>query len=172
MKIMKKLLIIGFILMTACSYNKERPAATKQVVMQKSEKNKVETQAVKKQNTLQLIEKKEIEKVVSKKSPVIIKLMADADESIKQGDFNVAAATLERAVRISPREAEVFNQLAYVRFKQKKWELAEHLAKKSALLAENNNALKKRNWLLIAAIRKQKGDDKGANFAMLKAKKY
>jgi tetratricopeptide (TPR) repeat protein len=60
--------------------------------------------------------------------------MADADESIKQGDFNVAAATLERAVRISPREAEVFNQLAYVRFKQKKWELAEHLAKKSALL--------------------------------------
>ncbi|NOQ15948.1 MAG: hypothetical protein GQ581_02715 [Methyloprofundus sp.] len=168
---MKKFLIVGFIFMTACSYNKEKPTVTKQVVTKKNS-NKVETQAVKKHSSDLHVEKKEIEKKVVKKSPVIIKLMGDADKSIKLGEFNVAAATLERAVRISPREAEVFNKLAYVRFKQRKWELAENLAKKSALLAQGNNTLKKKNWLLISSIRKQKGDHKGANFALLKAKKY
>ena len=171
MKMIKISLITSLVLVTACSYNDQKKLSVdKHVVREKS--NKVETQAIKKQGSLLLLKKKEIEKKVVKKSPVIVKLLADADKSAKQGRLNVAVATLERAVRIAPREADVFNQLAMLRFKQKKWELAENLAKKSALLAEGDNALKKKNWLLIASIRKQVGDDKGANAALLKAKKY
>lgn len=170
MKKIKRSFIVSLVFITACSYNQQKPSVDKQVVIEK--KSEVEIQAVKKQSSLLLVQKKEIERKAVKKSPVIVKLLADADKSVKEGKLNVAVATLERAVRIAPREAEVFNQLAIVRFKQKKWELAENLAKKSSLLAEGNAALKKKNWLLIAAIRKQKGDYKGAEYATSKAKKY
>lgn len=172
MKMITKFLIVSLIFIAGCSYSKHEQATAKQVVIKNNDKNKVEIQAVKKQNALQLVEKKAIKKTVSKKSPVIIKLMTDADKSIENGNLNVAVATLERAVRISPRDGEIFNKLAYVRFKQRRWGLAENLAKKSALLAEGNSALKKKNWLLISSIRAKKGDSQGAGSAMIKAKKY
>jgi hypothetical protein len=51
-------------------------------------------------------------------------------------------------------------------------DLAENLAKKSALLAEGNASLKKQNWLLIAEDRGQKGDPAGAKAARQKASKF
>lgn len=166
----KRNLIASFLFVTACSSNQQKSIVDTQVVIK--EADKVEIQTVKTQSSLFFVQEKEFEKRELEKSPVITKLLADADKSVRQGALNVAAATLERAVRIAPREAEVFNRLAGVRYKQKKWELAENLAKKSALLAEGNNALKKKNWLLIASICKQKGDHQGAKYAAAKAKQY
>jgi hypothetical protein len=171
MNIAKKIFIVHFVFISACSYKQQAPLEETQIAIIKSD-YKVETKALNKPATLLLEQKKEVKRARAKESPVILKLLADSEENIKQGKLNVAIATLERALRISPRDAGVVNKLAFIRFKQKKWTLAENLAKKSALLAQDNTALKKKNWVLISNIRQQKGDDEGADYAMLKAKQY
>jgi hypothetical protein len=47
--------------------------------------------------------------------------------------------------------------------------LAEDLAKKSAVLAGKDGALKKNCWLLIAHAKEMQGDSAGANEARAKA---
>ena len=80
-----------------------------------------------------------------------------------------AAAAIERAIRIEPRNGELFYKLAVLRLKQSKPVLAEDLAKKSALLAGKDNALKKNSWLLIAHAKEMQGDKAGATEAESKA---
>jgi tetratricopeptide (TPR) repeat protein len=167
----KEIFVISLVLATGCSHRKQNLLESGEFGAQNTD-NKIEIQVIEKQHFFELIEEKTLIKRVVNQSSVIVKLIADADESTKQGDFNIAASTLERALRIAPREAKIFNKLAYVRFKQKKWDLAENLAKKAALLAEGDKALKKKNWLLIFSIRQHKGDHKGASYALLKAKQY
>jgi len=171
----KGILLLIFIALVGCSpdyITKKKVVVQPQPSIKKVSVDKVLVKPLKKAVPLTVLEHKKVSIKAVNRSPVIIKLLADAKNSVKQGELNAAVATLERAVRISSRDAGVFYELAKVRLKQKKWELAENLAKKSELLAEGNNQLKKKNWLLISAIRKEKGDKKGADFAKLKAKKY
>lgn len=102
-------------------------------------------------------------------SPVAVAMISDADRSSGAGNLDSAASVLERGLRIEPRNATLMYKLAEVRLKQSNPKLAEDLAKKSALLAGSDNALKKRCWLLIAQARKMQGDRVGANEALLKA---
>lgn len=95
-------------------------------------------------------------------SPVAIAMISDADRSAGAGNLDSAAAVLERGLRIEPRNATLIYKLAEVRLKQSKPQQAEDLAKKSALLAGSDNALKKRCWLLIAEAKKMQGDLAGA----------
>ena len=81
-------------------------------------------------------------------------------------------ATIERALRIEPRNPLLLYKLALIRLKQGQPELAENLAKKSELLAEGNAQLKKKNWLLIAEAREQQNNQKGANTARKKARQF
>jgi len=83
-------------------------------------------------------------------NPAVVALLDDANQQTRQGGFDSAVSKLERAIRISPRDAYVWSQLAQVRHEQHKYELAISLAKKSNLLAGDNKALQRRNWLLIA----------------------
>ncbi|MGD7036254.1 tetratricopeptide repeat protein [Methylotuvimicrobium buryatense] len=102
-------------------------------------------------------------------SPVAIAMISDADRSAGAGNLDSAAAVLERGLRIEPRNATLIYKLAEVRLKQAKPKQAEDLAKKSAILAGSDNALKKRCWLLIAEAKKIQGDLAGAMDAHLKA---
>ena len=105
-------------------------------------------------------------------SNVVVALLSDADMSYKQGDLDKSVATIERALRIQPRNPLLLYKLALIRLQQKQPELAENLAKKSELLAEGNAQLKKKNWLLIAQAREQQNDQKGANAARKKAQQF
>jgi len=105
-------------------------------------------------------------------SNVVIALLEQADASYAQGHLNESVATIERALRIEPRNAGLLYKLARLRFQQGQPNLAENLAKKSALLAEGNTALKKQNWLLIAKVRQQLGDHQGAAKATQKAQQF
>ena len=102
-------------------------------------------------------------------SPAVSALLATANQNSKSGDMESAAAAIERAIRIEPRNGELFYKLAVLRLKQSKPVLAEDLAKKSALLAGKDNTLKKNSWLLIAHAKEMQGDTTGAREAESKA---
>jgi predicted Zn-dependent protease len=115
-----------------------------------------------------------INKVESKPRPVapssaaVQSLMADAQKNTSAGDLGSASVMLERALRISPRNAAVTYELAVLRLKQSQPRLAEDLGKKAAFLAADNLPLKKRCWLLILEARQLQGNLQGAKEAQLK----
>lgn len=105
-------------------------------------------------------------------SNVVVALLSDAEMSYQQGNFDNSVATIERALRIEPRNALLLYKLALIRLQQGQPELAENLAKKSELLAEGNAQLKKKNWLLIAEAREQQNNPQGASAARKKARQF
>ena len=105
-------------------------------------------------------------------SPAVSALVSAANQSSKSGDLEAAAVSIERAIRIDPRNGELLYKLAVLRIKQSKPVLAEDLAKKSALLADKDLTLKKNSWLLIAHAKEMQGDQAGAAEAREKAASF
>lgn len=105
-------------------------------------------------------------------TPAVNALVSAANQNSKAGDLDSAAASIERAIRIEPRNATLFYKLALLRLKQSKPHLAEDLAKKSALLASTDNTLKKNCWLLIAHAREVQQNFAGAKEAREKADNF
>lgn len=101
--------------------------------------------------------------------PAVLALREDAAANVAGGDLDNAASTLERAIRLQPRNPELWHDLAAVRLKQQQPVLAEELAKKSNTHAKGNTALVQSNWALIAEARRLKGDAEGAADADAKA---
>ncbi|MEO5343852.1 MAG: tetratricopeptide repeat protein [Gammaproteobacteria bacterium SHHR-1] len=102
-------------------------------------------------------------------SGTVLALLRSAETQERAGQLPAAAATLERALRIQPRNAVLWNQLAQVRFKQGQYARANSLAGKSNALAGDDSALRRNNWLLIARVKKAQGDEYGASEAKAKA---
>jgi hypothetical protein len=105
-------------------------------------------------------------------SPAVNSLALAANQDTKSGDIESATTTIERAIRIEPRNATLYYKLALLKLKQSKPRLAEDLAKKAALLASGDTQLKKHSWLLVARARDLQGDITGAKEARAKADKY
>ncbi|WP_411728358.1 tetratricopeptide repeat protein [Methyloglobulus sp.] len=105
-------------------------------------------------------------------SPAVGSLVMAANENSQGGKLDSAVASIERAIRIEPRNATLYYKLAVLRLKQSKPRLAEDLARKAALLAVNNNTLKKHSWLLIANARELQKNVAGAKIAKAEAAKY
>ena len=105
-------------------------------------------------------------------SPAVSALASAANQTSTSGNLESATTTIERAIRIEPRNATLYYKLALLRLKQSKPRLAEDLAKKAALLASNDNQLKKHSWLLVARAREIQGDLKGGKEARAKANKF
>ena len=105
-------------------------------------------------------------------SPAVSALALAANQNTKSGNIESATTTIERAIRIEPRNATLYYKLAVLRLKQSKPRLAEDLAKKASLLASNDTQLKKHSWLLIARAREMQGDLKGGREARAKANKF
>jgi hypothetical protein len=105
-------------------------------------------------------------------SPAVNALALAANQNSKSGDIESATTTIERAIRIEPRNATLYYKLALLKLKQSKPRLAEDLAKKAALLASNDIQLKKHSWLLIARAREVQGDLKGGKEARAKASQF
>lgn len=105
-------------------------------------------------------------KVVDKqKESVIIALLEDADNFASKGQSEKAAATIERALRIEPRNALLWHHLAIVRLQQQQWQQAIAMARKSNALAANKPKLKSENWAVIAIAYERLGNKQKANEA-------
>lgn len=102
-------------------------------------------------------------------SPAVVALMSEAESDRRVGNLDSAVATIERALRIQPRNATLWHQLAAMRMDQDKPRLALDLAKKSNTLVGGNRELMRKNWLLIADARRMLGDAAGAERALLEA---
>jgi hypothetical protein len=105
-------------------------------------------------------------------TPAVGSLVMAANENSQGGNNDSAVASIERAIRIEPRNATLYYKLAVLRLKQSKPRLAEDIARKAVLLAVNDNALKKHSWLLIANARGLQNNVAGANKAKAEAAKY
>jgi Tfp pilus assembly protein PilF len=97
-------------------------------------------------------------------------LAQQAERQRQAGDYVGAAATLERALRIQPQEAYLWNRLAHVRMEQGRYAQAGNFAQRSNALAKNQPALQQDNWGMIAVARRTAGDIAGATEAEEKAR--
>ncbi len=96
-------------------------------------------------------------------------LAAQAEQQMERGELDQAFATAERAVRIDPGNAKMWNLMARIQFKKENWAQAEQLARKSNLLAGNDTGLQAVNWKIIAAVLSRNGQEDEARRALQKA---
>ncbi len=102
-------------------------------------------------------------------APAVVALLDSAGRQEQAGQLESAAATLERALRVAPRNGTVWYRLARVRLAQGQWQAAANLAAKSNSLAGADAGLRKLNWTLIAKARERLGDKAGARAARAQA---
>jgi tetratricopeptide (TPR) repeat protein len=102
-------------------------------------------------------------------SPAVLDLLEQADLQASQGNRESAVATLERALRIAPREPEVYYQMARVRLDMGEAREAEQLALKAVDLAPDA-IIRRDSWNLVATAREAAGDTAGATAARLNAR--
>ena len=99
-------------------------------------------------------------------SVVIAGLLDGARADAASGRLANAAASLERALRIEPRNPRLWQELARVRLKQGEYAQAESTAARSNSWAGGDSSLRAENWRLIAQAREARGDSAGARAAL------
>ena len=93
-------------------------------------------------------------------------LMQSARNDAAAGRLPNAAASLERALRIEPRNPRLWQELARVCLQQREFAQAENVALRSNSFASSDNTLRAENWRLIAQSREARGDADGARAAL------
>ncbi len=82
--------------------------------------------------------------------PVVLAFLDEAETLAAKGDSARAIASLERGIRIKPKDPWLWHQLAVLKARSKKWLDAISSAEKSNSLAGNNRQLMIGNWTLMA----------------------
>ena len=100
----------------------------------------------------------------------VVELVRRAEQASREGRHDEAAAHIERALGVAPRNAVLWQNLSVVRFRQGRFADAENLALRSIDLAAGQPALQRRNWELIAETRRRRGDEAGAEQAAARAR--
>ncbi len=95
-------------------------------------------------------------------SPVVSKLMASAQRQRRANQWDAANSSMERALRIEPRNAQLWSTLAEIKFDQKDWRGAIQVAAKSNTLSGSNEQLRRRNWYLMANAYEALGNNEAA----------
>ncbi|RBW51067.1 tetratricopeptide repeat protein [Marinobacter sp. F3R11] len=98
-------------------------------------------------------------------SPAALSLVREADGLLSSGNAEGAIARLERAQRIAPRSAEVYFKLSEAYVAGNKLGPAEQFTLKGLSLAGNDIRLQRAGWLLLADIRRARGNLAGADQA-------
>jgi len=92
----------------------------------------------------------------------VVALVDRARQEAGSGRRESAGASLERALRIEPRNAWLWHELARLRLTQGQYAQAVSLAQKSNSLAVREHTLQALNWHLIADARIAQGNAAGA----------
>ncbi len=103
------------------------------------------------------------------RNPAVLALLESAQQKQQQGAYSAAQSNLERAQRIAPRDPQVYYQLADLSRLQGQYLQAEQLALKGVAVAAGQFGIERKLWLLIADIRMEGGDSRGAQEARQKA---
>ncbi|RAU16615.1 hypothetical protein DN062_17350 [Nitrincola tibetensis] len=102
----------------------------------------------------------------------VVALLEAARSDTNSGDLRGAQSRLERALRISPREPDVYYELAEVKRQFGQFLDAEQVALRGVGVAEGQSAQLRKLWILISQIRTEAGDLAGAEDARERASKF
>ena len=89
-------------------------------------------------------------------SPTTQKIINQATELTNQGQLEAAAQTLERGLRIAPKDATLWSRLAAIRLQQKQYDQAQSMAQKSNTLAGTNMTIIQKNNTIIEAAQRNR----------------
>lgn len=99
----------------------------------------------------------------------VVALLESAREAGEARQYGRAAAALERALKVEPRNPWLWHRLAAIRYRQNRHAEAETLALRSMSFGRADRELDSRNWRIIAAARRGRGDEAGAREALQRA---
>ncbi|MCC6714005.1 MAG: tetratricopeptide repeat protein [Gammaproteobacteria bacterium] len=91
-------------------------------------------------------------------SPAVVALLDEAEVYASQGDGDQAAATIERALRIEPKNPWLWHRLAVIRMQQGRYSEAIELAARSSSLAGGDARLLQGNQQVIERSRAAMSD--------------
>lgn len=103
-------------------------------------------------------------------SSAVVALLETARQQAANGQDEQAAANLERALRIEPKNPWLWHRLGVLRLQQGDYRAAIDLANKSNALAGANRRLLAGNWELLARAYRAQGRDAEAERAREKAR--
>ncbi len=95
----------------------------------------------------------------------VVSLLDQAQSESDAGRHDAAGASLERALRIEPRNPWVWTELAQVRLAEGQYAQAITLARKSNSFAGSRRRVQAENWQVIGKARVAQGDSIGADQA-------
>ena len=82
-------------------------------------------------------------------NPAVIALLDDTDTSLSQGNAEGAVSSVERALRLEPKNPWLWHRLAVLRLQQGQWQQAIALAEKSNSLSVRHPEVRKANAAVI-----------------------
>ncbi len=91
-------------------------------------------------------------------SAATVELLAQANDSLEANDQATAITYLERAIRITPRNPELWTQLAHAHLLDGNLSVAEQHARKAIALSSNDETLEQQAWLTFADVREAQGN--------------
>ena len=102
-------------------------------------------------------------------NPAVKALLADATKAEEQGDYDAAAGSLERAMRIQPKDPEVLQAMAEIQLHKQDYQQALSFATRSYDDGARVGEICSRNWRTISVARGHLGDKSGASSAEQRA---
>jgi Tfp pilus assembly protein PilF len=96
-------------------------------------------------------------------------LLASARQQVRAGDFSQAEIILERALRVEPRNARLWHEMAQVKYAQQNYSQAVQFCIKSNSLAGKDYNLTQQNWLLMEKAYINLGEPEKARQARVKS---
>lgn len=103
-------------------------------------------------------------------NPAVIALLDTAESDIATGRLQSAIASVERALRIEPKNPLLWQKLAKLKMEKGDYRQAENFAARSNSWAGANKALQAQNWRIISEARSLRGDNAGAKAALERAR--
>ena len=107
---------------------------------------------------------------VAKEGKAAGALLASARDNVRGGKYNQAEMMLERALRLEPRNARLWHEMAQVKYGQKDYKQVVQFCIKSKGLAGKDYDLIRKNWLLMEKAYRQLGETEKAGQARSKAR--
>lgn len=106
------------------------------------------------------------------RNQAVLALLDRSQTDIRSGQRESAGASLERALRIEPRNAWLWQELAQLRLSQGQYDQAISLARKSISFAGKEKRLLALDWRVIGNARVAKGKPAEAEQAFKLAAEY
>jgi len=96
-------------------------------------------------------------------------LLASARQSVRSGQFSQAEMMLERALRLEPRNARLWHEMAQVKYGQQQYDQVVQFCIKSNSLAGKDYDLIQQNWRLMEKAYLELGQPEKARQARIKS---